>query len=405
MHILFLSHYFYPEGNAPASRTYENCKRWVKSGHRVTVVTGAPNVPDGIIYSGYSNRLRQRESIDGIDVLRVWTYIAPNRGFLRRTLNYVSFMLSSLQGIFVRDVDLVVATSPQLFCALGGYLLSVFKRVPFVMEVRDLWPESIKTIGAIRSPGIIRCFEMVEMFLYRQARHIIVVSDSFRKVISGRGIDKEKISVIKNGVDLEFFSTNGKREETRESLGVKDKFIVSYIGTVGMAHALDCLLLVAEKMKVRDDIRFLIVGSGAEKENLLNMKTGRNLDNVIFVDRQPKETIPAFYECSDVCLVPLRKAELFKTVIPSKMFEIMSMGKPIIQSVDGEAREILEESRAGIYVEPENKKAIHDAIFHLYGNYNEARAFGQNGRRFVREKFNRDSLAGQYLDTLRNIVN
>jgi glycosyltransferase involved in cell wall biosynthesis len=404
MHILFLSHYFTPEGNAPASRTYENCKQWVHSGHKVTVVTGVPNVPDGVIYDGYKNKVRQWEDIAGIQVLRVWTYIAPNRGFFKRTLNYLSFMFSSLQGMFVNEVDVVVATSPQFFCAVGGYILSLLKRVPFIMEVRDLWPESIKTVGAIKDNKIIRILERLEVYLYKKADHIVALTESFKKNIIGKGIPAAKITVIKNGVDTEFFKPAIKSETAKKALGFDGKFIVLYIGTLGMAHALDRILAVAERMKDIKDILFLFVGSGAEKENLLKIKNEKALGNVTFIGRQPKESTPGFYECSDICLVPLRKASLFKTVLPSKIFEIMAMGKPIIQSVDGEARQILEESRAGIYVEPEDEKAIYDAVLHLYNNTNEVQLLGQNGRIFVEKNFKRNDLADQYFTIIESIV-
>ena len=404
MHILFLSHYFFPEGNAPASRTYENCKRWVRSGHKVTVITGVPNVPDGVIYEGYKNKIRQWEDIDGIRVLRVWTYIAPNKGVVKRTINYLSFMFSSLQGVFVKDVDIIVATSPQFFCAMGGYLLSRLKRVPFLMEVRDLWPESIKTVGAIRNHRIIKALERLELFLYKKADYIVVLTESFKKIIKGRGIPEDKITVIKNGVEMEFFKPLKKPEEAKKTLGFDGKFVVSYIGTLGMAHALDCILSVAERTKEHENILFLFVGSGAEKDKLLKIKEDKSLKNVRFVGRQPKNLIPLYYECSDVCLVPLRKTQLFKTVLPSKIFEIMAMGKPIIQSVDGEAREMLEQSRAGIYVEPEDEQAVYEAILYLCRNPEECQIFGQNGRTFVEKNFNRDYWANEYLNVMKNIV-
>lgn len=404
MHVLFLTHYFPPEGNAPASRTYDNCKRWVQSGHDVTVITGVPNVPDGIIYEGYRNKIWQWESKDSIRVLRVWTYIAPNKGVVRRIANYLSFMISSLQGIFVREIDIVVATSPQFFCAVGGYLLSYLKRVPFVMEVRDLWPESIMAVGVLKNRRILRISEWLEIFLYKKAERVVVVTESFKKVISEKGIPERKITVIKNGVDLEFFKPLEKSEEQRKSLGLDGKFIISYIGTLGTAHALDRVLSVAERMKEYENFLFLFVGSGAEKENLFKIKENKSLSNVRFIERQAKKMIPLYYEYSDVCLVPLRRTPLFKTVIPSKIFEIMAMSKPIVQSVDGESRQILEQSKAGLYIEPEDEQALYEAILYLYNNPEEASLMGRNGRLFVEKYFNRDSLAAEYLNTLERIA-
>lgn len=400
MNILFLSHYFPPEGNAPASRTYENSKRWVNAGHRVTVITGVPNVPDGIIYPGYRNLWRQWENTDGIRVLRVKTYIAPNKGFLRRILNYLSFMFSSLQALWgTSDAEVVIATSPQFFCAVGGFILSRMKRLPFIMEVRDLWPESIIAVGAVKNRFVIRLLTCIEEFLYRHADSIFVVTESFKKIIASKGIDENKISVIKNGVDFSRFIPQEK-ESCKKSLLLEDKFVVSYIGTMGMAHALESVLNVAEELQEYEDICFLFVGSGAEKDRLIRLAEQKHLKNVIFTGRQPKDKIPAYYAASNICLVPLRKTPLFETVIPSKMFEIMAMERAIIQSVEGEAKEILLQSQGGICIEPENQKCLKDAILYLHRHPDDAAMMGKNGRRFVEKFYDRDRLAEDYINII-----
>lgn len=401
MHIIFLTHYFPPEVNAPAVRTYENCKCWVKQGHQVTVITSVPNAPDGVIYKGYRNKFVQREEISGIKVLRVWTYIAPNRGIFRRTLNYISFMVFSLLGVLlVRNGDMVIATSPQFFCGIGGYLFSRLKKLPFILEVRDIWPESIVAVGALTNRRLIRIFERIEKTLYRNAKKIVVVTESLKSIISRKGIPREKIFVIKNGVDLSFFQPHNLNNRKLKKLDLGEKFVISYIGTIGMAHALDQVLRVAEKLRSMRDIVFLLVGSGAKREILVREKERKKLDNVIFMKKQPRHLIPSFYNISDACLVTLKKSPLFKAVIPSKIFEIMAMAKPIILGVDGEARQIVEKARAGIFVEPEDGEKLEKAILRLYRNKKESKILGKNGRNFVEKFFDRNKLAKDYLKIL-----
>jgi len=401
MHIIFLTHYFPPEVNAPAVRTYENCKYWVANGHQVTVITSEPNAPDGVIYEGYKNKFFQWDEMDGIKVLRVWTYIAPNKGIFRRTLNYISFMVVSLLGVFlIKDGDMVIATSPQFFCGIAGSFLSRLKKLPFILEIRDIWPESIVAVGALTNRRLIRIFEKIEMSLYRSAKKIVVVTESFKRNISQKGISEKKIFVNKNGVDLCLYQPHNLNNEMKNKLALGGKFIVSYIGTIGMAHALDQVLRVAERLRGVKNIVFLLVGSGAMREILIQEKERKNLVNVIFIEKQPKKLVSSFYAASDVCLVTLKNTPLFKTVIPSKIFEIMAMAKPIILGVDGEARQIVEKAEAGIFVEPENEEELEKAILSLYKNKNKREIIGKNGRNFVEKYFDRDKLANDYLKIL-----
>ena len=406
MHIIFLTHYFYPEGNAPASRTFDNCKRWVAKGHKVTIVTGVPNVPDGIIYEGYKNRFFQWEEMNGISVLRVWTYIAPNKGFFKRTLNYFSFMISSLLGIFlIKKGDLVIATSPQIFCGVAGYIFSRMRKLPFIFEVRDIWPETMIAIGALKSRKLIRILEYIEMFLYRNSEKIVVLTESFKKVISQKGILEEKIFVVKNGVDITFFCPQDKENEVRKEYDLEGKFVVSYIGTLGMCQGLVQVLRASENFRNNDDIVFLLVGSGAERDTLIRKKEKKQLDNVIFIERQSKHLIPSFYAASDVCLVTLKNTPYFKTVIPSKIFEIMSMARPIILGVDGETKKIVEKAKAGLFIEPENYIDLKKAILRLYNCPEKCQELGRNGRRFVEKYFDRDILSNYYLKILTQSLN
>lgn len=405
MHILFLTHYFPPEVNAPASRTYEHAVRWVRAGHRVTVITCNPNCPTGILFPGYKNRLRpQRELIDGIEVIRVWTYLAPNAGTVRRIINYLSYMLSSvLAGLWVESPDIIVATSPQFFCGWAGVILSRLRRRPFVLEIRDIWPESIETVGAIRFRPILRFLQFLERVMYRSADHIVAVGEGYRRKILEKVNIPERISVVMNGVDLERFCPQPVDSELRRRWNGEGKFVCAYVGTIGMAHGLDVVLEAAEKLRDsgRDDVVFWLVGEGARKEELEHEARRRGLDGrVIFTGRLPKEEMPRVIASADACLVHLRKTELFETVIPSKIFEMMAMGKPIIMGVRGEALRIVEEAGAGVAMEPESAESLLACIEKLRaGNFFPA-DYPQRVREYLQQNYSRDALAEKMLNVI-----
>lgn len=354
MHILFLTDNFPPEVNAPASRTFEHCREWVRAGHRVTVITGAPNFPKGEVYPGYRNQLWQAETMEGIRVIRVWTYITANEGFIKRILDYQSFMLAAvLASPWVRGVDVVVGTSPQLFTACAAYAVGALKRIPYVFELRDLWPESIKAVGAMRNQTLFRMLEKLELFLYRKAAKIVSVTESFRKVLVQRGIAAEKIEVVTNGVDLSRFNPQAKDGELARQLGLEGVFVAGYIGTHGMAHGLETLLNAAQILK-DEPVKFLFLGAGARKAALMEQAKTLGLENVLFLDSVPKEEVVRYWSLLDVSIIHLKKTELFTSVIPSKLFECMGMGIPVLHGVAGESAEIVERERVGLVFEPEN---------------------------------------------------
>lgn len=403
MKILFLTDNFYPEVNAPASRTYEHAREWVKAGHEVTVITCVPNFPKGKVFNGYKNKLWQKEAIDGIEVIRVWSYIAANRGFVRRTLDFISFSVTSFfAGLFVK-ADVIVATSPQFFTALSGRTLSFWKRVPWIMEVRDLWPESIKTVGAMKDNLFIRYFEWEEMRCYRSAKTIVVVTDSFKRTLTARGIDEAKIKVVKNGVDKEMFKPVPKDEALIGELGLEGKKIIGYIGTHGMAHKLDFILDCARNMQGRNDFHFLFIGAGAERESLLAKKEREGITNVTMLDSVPKDQVVRYISILDLSLINLRKSELFKTVIPSKMFENAGMQIPIIMGVQGEAQEMLEEYGAGLCFEPENEVDFNAKLQQLLSDpdlYGRCRTGGAEMSR----DYDRKALADKMLECMMDTV-
>lgn len=369
MHILFLTDNFPPEVNAPASRTHEHCRQWVRSGAQVTVITCAPNFPTGRVFAGWHNRLWQEEQMHGIRVIRVWSYITANEGFVRRVLDYLSYMLAAtLASLFVRRVDVVIGTSPQFFTAVAGWAVGAIKRVPFIFELRDLWPESIKAVGAMKSSRLIGWIEGLELFLYRRAARIVSVTHSFRRTLGARGIDMGKIDVVTNGVDITRFSPRPKDADLERELGLAGCFVAGYIGTHGMAHALETLLQAAALLKTRpggERIRLLLLGDGARKADLKAEAARLALDNVIFVDSVPKEQVTRYWSVLDVSVIHLRRTELFTTVIPSKLFECMGMGIPVLHGVEGESAEIVRKEGVGCVFEPENAEQLAALLLRL----------------------------------------
>lgn len=372
MHILFLSDNFPPEVNAPASRTFEHCREWVKLGAKVTVITTAPNFPSGKLLAGYKNRLWQAEMMEGIRVIRVWSYITANEGFLRRTLDYVSFMLSgTLTALPVRGVDIVVGTSPQFFTVCAARAVSAIKRVPFVFELRDIWPESIRAVGAMRDGVALRMLERLELYLYRKADAIVCVTHSFKRALSARGVDAAKISVVLNGADLSRFTPREKDAELVRRLGLEGKLVAGYIGTHGMAHGLETILEAARLMKATpyaERIRFLMLGDGARKKVLVGLAQSMGLDNVIFHDSVGKDDVVRFWSVLDTTIIHLKRSELFTTVIPSKIFEAMAMGLPMICGLDGESADLVTDEGAGVRFEPEDAAGLRDVLIKLAGD-------------------------------------
>ena len=404
MHILVLTHYYPPEVNAPASRMSENARAWVRAGHRVTVVTSAPNHPDGRLHPGYHNRPFQREMVDGVEVIRVWTWLAANDGFLPRIANFTSYLLSVvLQRWRVPRADIILSTSPQFFCGLAGWAMR--RGRPWVLEIRDLWPESIVSVGAMKRGLAIRILERVERLAYSQADLVVSVTDSFvSHIAAARGT--RPIAVIKNGVDLALFRHADPHDVAtfRSQHRLAGKFVAAYVGTHGMAHGLDTILDAAEHLNDRADIVFLLVGAGSERARLVAERDRRGLSNVVMLGQQPKEMMPIVWSASDAALVLLRDLKTFESVIPSKMFEAMALEVPMILGVRGEARALLDQAAAGIAIEPENADALANAIVELADDPVRARAMGTRARAHVVETFDREVLARRYLALLEPLA-
>lgn len=354
MRILFITDNFPPEVNAPATRTYEHCLEWIKEGAEITIITCAPNFPHGKVYEGYSNRLFSTEYKDGIKIIRVWSYITANEGFIKRVLDYLSFAFMAFWvGLFQKH-DIIIATSPQFFTTWAASAISKIRRKPWIFELRDLWPESIKTVGAMKQGRAIDLLEKIELWLYKDANKVIPVTNAFKTNLINRGINKDKIDVITNGSNVELFAPRQKDNELLASLDLEGKFIVGYIGTHGMAHSLD-FIVTSLKDITNKNIHFLFVGDGAMKEKIVDIAKELKLSNISFHAPVSKDEVPKYLSIIDVSLAPLKKSDTFKTVIPSKIFEASAMLKPTLLGVQGQAQEIIEEYQAGLCFIPEDK--------------------------------------------------
>lgn len=404
MHILFLTDNFPPEVNAPASRTYEHALCWVARGCKVTVITCFPNFPEGKIFHGYKNKWYDSEVIDGINVVRVKTFISANEGIFLRTIDYLSFMFSSFfAGLFQKKPDVILATSPQFFTSISGWLLATVRRRPFIFELRDLWPISIVAVGVMRKSYIIKLLEKLELFLYKKSDAIVSLTDSFKLDLTSRGIDPNKIYVIQNGVDLGFYQPiEYKDSKLLSKHSIKNKFIIGYIGTHGMAHGLEVVIDAAKKLIKYPEILFLMVGSGASKNLIQRLAKSENLNNILFIDIQPKKRIKSYYSICDLSLIHLKNNEVFSKVIPSKLFESMGMGIPILMSLPkGEATKIVEDHKCGVIIPPEDGKLLANSILELKSNVKDLKQLRESSIK-ASKKFSREVKANEMLKILRH---
>lgn len=396
---------------APAARASELARHWAAAGHEVTVLTGFPNHPTGRIPAEWHSRFRRlrfRHEVDGVRVVRTWLWPLPNRKAIERILNYSSFCVSAaITGLSVDRPDVVIGTSPQLLVGLSAWWIAWRKRVPFVFEVRDLWPESLVAVGMGDSNSLLhRVLGRIAEFLYRRSDHIVVVTPAFKEhLVRHWNVRPEKISIVENGVETELFRPLDDNSAVRKELGAENKFLVCYVGTMGWAHGLDTLISAAQHLQSRaPSVQFLLIGEGADKARIQSMAKAQRLSNLTFLDQQPRDQIPGFISASDACLVLLRKTEVFKTVIPTKMLEFMACERPLILGVDGQARSIVESADAGIYVEPEDAPALAETILHLISDAQLRARLGKNGREYIVAGFSRQRTARDYLAVLQEVL-
>lgn len=408
MRILYLSQYFPPEVGATQTRAYEMAHHLVTAGHQVTVITEIPNHPKGIFPPEYRGKLYEYTTLDGIEVIRVWVKTSPVKNFWRRMAFYLSYMLNgTLVGLLLaRDnYDVIYATSPPLFVGGAALALSYLRRIPLFFEVRDLWPESAVAMGELNHAKAIRLAEWLEKACYRRARQIVVVTRGIYNRLLERGYPSSKLTLIPNGANVELFQFQAEAGRAlREKLGVQNKFVVIYAGIHGLAQNLETIVEAATKLATETDIHFLFVGEGPVKHEIVNLTNERQLTNVTFHPEAPREQMPGFLSAANVAVVPLRHLDLFQGALPSKMFDAWACQCPTLVSIDGEARQVLAEAQAGLYVEPENSEALAAAILQLKNDLATSLQMGLNGRRLVIECYSRQAQAQQLASLLTEIL-
>jgi glycosyltransferase involved in cell wall biosynthesis len=406
MRIAWLCHYFAPEMGAPQARLSELGKAFREAGHDVAAVTCFPNHPTGVLRPEDVGVRARRDDVDGIAVFRCKSYVTPNKGFVKKTLGHLSFMCSGLGGLSraakERRPDVVIVSSPTFFSVITAWVWCTPRGIPWVFEVRDLWPAVFVELGVLKNRFVIWSLERMELFLYRRATRVVTVTKSFKDHIARRGIDAAKIGVVTNGVDLDRFAPGPRDREFARAVGLDGKFVVLYLGAHGISHALARMLDAAERLRDLEDVRFVFVGEGAEKEALVADAKRRGLGNVVFRDGVPKDEVIRWYRLADVGLVPLRNVALFTTFIPSKMFELLACGVPVVGSVAGEAAEILAASGGARVVPPEDVDAIVREIRTLRNDAAARKRLGEAGRAFVAAEYSRRKLAQDYLAILES---
>lgn len=395
MKILFLTQYCPPEVGAPQNRIFEFAKQLKKFGHEITILTAMPNYPRGEIFEEYKGKKIVKETIDGIDIVRTGIYATKSKDFVKRLRNYLSFTWSSVfsGAKHIEKQDVIITESPPLFLGWSGYILSKMKKAKFVFNVSDLWPESAVKLDVLHNKAMIKASTWLEEFCYRKAAAVTGQTKGIVDNIVSRGFDKNKVHIITNGVDTEFFKKENRSEEFRESIGIKNKFAVVYAGIHGIAQGLEVLVDAAEIIKEEKKIQIVFIGEGPEKPMLMNKVKEKKLENVTFLPMQDKKDMPKIIASMDATVVPLKKLDIFKGALPSKMFENLASEIPIVLAVEGEAENLINDAQAGIVVEPENSKEIAKAILKLHKNKELREILGKNGRNYVMNNFSREAIA------------
>lgn len=403
--ILIVTDRYVPEVSAASTRLHAHATRWAMAGHDVHVLTCVPNFPRGVPFAGYVNTWHQSEMLDGVTIHRIKTYMSPNVGKYRRALDYFSFPLAvRLIAGRIPVPDVIVASSPPITVALAAQHLARRFRKPWVFEVRDLWPASIRAVGAAKG-GILSLIEKYELALYRKAAATIVLTESFFTDITARGIAQGKIHVVTNGVDLEPFRAAPGKVAARTELDVpQDKFVVGFVGTVGLAQGAATFAKAAEQLRHRSDIQFICWGEGAARPQVMAMAAEKELRNIEFRDFLPSEKVPTILATLDVATVLLKNDPLFETVIPSKIFELLAANLPIAACVQGESRRLIERSGGGSCVDPEDHRALAQLIVQYADTPALTAACAHAGHAFVAGTYSRDRLASDALNVILNAI-
>ena len=407
LNILFLTDNFPPERNVPAMRTWEHVSRWVKDGHKVTIITTAPNFPQGKPLAGYTNRWYMKEDMGGVTVIRVKSYIAANEGFLKRILDYVSFMVTGgIVAMFQKRPDILITTSPQFFCAVAGWVVSRLRRLPWIFELRDLWPASIVAVGAMKEGIAIKTLYWMEMSMYRAADRVIAVTKGLKQDLVDRGIPSDKIVVVRNGADTNRFTPRPKDATFVEKFGLQGKFVVGYYGTIGMGAGVQTAVDAGRVLRDRgrDDIVIMLAGAGAEYDEVEKSIQEQGLTNVKLLPPFDQADMPAVWSLLDAAIVMMKDRPLFRATISSKTFEALAMGMPVIMSLPaGEATGLVDEYGFGINVLPENPEDMANAIQKLADDPALTKALGQKALEASRD-FSRERSAGLVMDVVQDVM-
>ena len=407
LNILFLTDNFPPERNVPAMRTWEHVSRWVKDGHKVTIITTAPNFPQGKPLAGYTNRWYMKEDMGGVTVIRVKSYIAANEGFLKRILDYVSFMVTGgIVAMFQKRPDILITTSPQFFCAVAGWVVSRLRRLPWIFELRDLWPASIVAVGAMKEGIAIKTLYWMEMSMYRAADRVIAVTKGLKQDLVDRGIPSDKIVVVRNGADTNRFTPRPKDATFVEKFGLQGKFVVGYYGTIGMGAGVQTAVDAGRVLRDRgrDDIVIMLAGAGAEYDEVEKSIQEQGLTNVKLLPPFDQADMPAVWSLLDAAIVMMKDRPLFRATISYKTFEALAMGMPVIMSLPaGEATGLVDEYGFGINVLPENPEDMANAIQKLADDPALTKALGQKALEASRD-FSRERSAGLVMDVVQDVM-
>ena len=394
---LILTQHFPPEVGAAQIRLHAFAKQLQANGHEVRIVTAMPNYPRGEVFLEYRGKRRSTEELDGLHVTRTWIVPATGRNVLKRLLSYFSFAFSSLPACLREPrPDFIFVESPPLFLGITAYTCSRLRRVPFILNVSDLWPASARELGIVRNRTLLWLGERLERFLYRKAYRITAQTNGIRTYIAAiAGADK--VMVLYNGVDTADFKPNASASVPW--VGPRDIAFL-YAGTLGYAHCWDVILEAGDLLRSRPDIVFLLVGDGPEKARMVESARLQKLTNIRFVDRQPVSEMPALFATCRATVVPLRKGELFKSTRPSKIFPALACERPVILSGEGESAQLLVEHSCGIVVPPEDGPAFADAVKRLADHPDEAAEMGRRGRAMVEREYGWDTLVGAWLRQL-----
>lgn len=383
MKILLINQVFVSPNEPGHTRHFEMAKYLQSFGDELVIVASDLNYQTGqrtVQHKG----LVAEQVIEGVRILRTYIYPAIHRSYFWRIFSFFSFMFSSIVAAMrVKNVDIIMGTTPPIFQAFSAWLVAFLRRKPFLLEVRDLWPEFIVSMGVFTNPIAIKLARMLEMFLYRRATHILVNSPAYKEYIEEKGIPSKKITFIPYGADVQMFNPDNDCGNLRAELNLQDKFLVLYTGALGQANDIYTILRAAENLRDHNNIRIVIFGDGKERLNLQAYAEKQQLNNVIFAGVRPKHQIPAIIAAADVCLAILQDVPMFRTTYPNKVFDYMAAGKPTILVIDGVIRQIIEESNGGVFVPPGDDRKLSETILSLSSNSNLVRDYGKNARDYL----------------------